>query len=76
MEKTSIKEISPRDIEKAFADAPQKLTGKEWSVEVNGLNFNLNVDELSLLPSSETAAMSLKAKEIRKPYEKDPSIPF
>ncbi|WP_146131894.1 hypothetical protein [Chromobacterium amazonense] len=76
MEKTSIKEISPRAIEKAFANALQELTGKEWSITINDLNFVLHSDVLSIRPSTESITMSVHAGETFPPFEKDPSIPF
>ncbi|MGC0155746.1 hypothetical protein ACPRNU_25070 [Chromobacterium vaccinii] len=76
MEKTSIKEISPHDIEKAFASALQELTGKEWSIKINDLNFQHHYgDALSGRPSTESMAMTVQADEIAPPYER-PSFPF
>ncbi|WP_155295331.1 hypothetical protein [Chromobacterium violaceum] len=76
MEKTSIKEITPLAIEKAFTSALQELTGKEWSITINNLNFELHSDVLSIRPSTESIKMSVHASETRPPFEKDPSIPF
>lgn len=75
MEKTSIKEISPRDIEKAFSDALQNLTGKEWAVSMNNISFKQHDDELSLQASSESAEMGIHASTVRLP-EKNPFTAF
>ncbi|WP_141113158.1 hypothetical protein [Chromobacterium haemolyticum] len=76
MEKASIKEISPRAIEKAFASALQELTGKEWSITVNDLNYKVFGDELSLSPSTERFTMVVEASEVSPPCEKASFTPL
>jgi hypothetical protein len=76
MEKSSIKEVTTREIELAIAEALQKLTNKEWNVGINDLRFPLQDGGVAALyGTSEQIEITLSANEVRKQVDTS-NLPF